>query len=42
MNWQHEKVTNLTLNLSGGIYTLQTICEKKTGFKLSISIPKLT
>ena len=29
MNWQHEKVTNLTLNLGGGIYKLQTFCEKK-------------
>ena len=42
MNWQQEKATNLTLNLGGGIYKLQTFCEKKPSFKLSISIPKLT
>ena len=42
MNWQQEKATNLTLNLGGGIYKLQTFCEKKTSFKLSITIPKLT
>ena len=41
MNWQHEKVTNLTLNLVGGIYKLQIFCEKKTSLKLSISIPRL-
>ena len=41
MNWQQEKATNLTLDLGGGIYKLQTFCEK-TSFKLSISIPKLT
>ena len=35
MNWQQEKDTNLTLNLGGGIYKLQTFCEKKTSFKLS-------
>ena len=29
MNWQHEKVTNLTLDLGGGIHKLQTFCEKK-------------
>ena len=29
MNWQQEKATNLTLNLGGGIYKLQTFCEKK-------------
>ena len=40
MNWQQEKATNLTLNMGGGIYKLQT-CEKKTSFKLSIRIPKL-
>ena len=42
MNWQQEKATNLTLNLGGGIYKLQTFCEKKTSFKLAISIPKRT
>ena len=42
MNWQHENVTDLTLNLGGGIYKLQTFCEKKQALKLSISIPKLT
>ena len=29
MNWQHDKVANLTLDLVGGIYKLQTFCEKK-------------
>ena len=29
MNWQQEKVTNLTLNLGGDIYKLQTSYEKK-------------
>ena len=31
MNRQHKNVTNLTLglNLVGGIYKLQTFCEKK-------------
>ena len=29
MNWQQEKATNLTLNFGGGIYKLQTFCEKK-------------
>ena len=29
MNWQQEKATNLTLNIGGGIYKLQTFCEKK-------------
>ena len=44
MNWQHDvqgQVTNLTPNLVGGIYKLQTFCEKKTSFKLSVSILKL-
>ena len=38
MNWQQEKATNLTLNLGGGIYKLQTFCEKKKSFKLSITV----
>ena len=42
MNWQQGKATNLTLNLGGGIYKLQTFCENKTSFKLSINVPKLT
>ena len=30
MNWQHNNVTtNSTLNLVGGVYKLQTFCEKK-------------
>ena len=29
MNWQQEKAINLTLYLGGGIYKLQTFCEKK-------------
>ena len=38
MNWQQEKATNLTLNLGGGIYKLQTFSEEKQALNsLSVS-----
>ena len=48
INCRHTKpiwissTKNLTLYLGGGIRKLKTFCEKKTSFKLFISIPKLT
>ena len=38
MHWQQKKVTNLTLNLGGGIYKLQTFCEKKIQASNSLSV----